>query len=233
MVYFEQDEQYARDLQVALDIQAREERKVRRRREKGQRHESAFEDGFTKGALNADHMLFVSCMMDSHEVAMLVDTGASTSAMSIEMVNLLGLEHKMNRSIYGNAKGVGSSSILGILENVNCMIGEDVGFRSFFMVLEGNMPYCILGLDQMRRFNCLVDVGGNVLIFGGRDGVSVPFLPKEQASNVAYSMMYESNEIQPTPNHAVAQQQQDTTVSRTGNSWGSSWLPFGRRGSSS
>jgi len=229
-MHFEEDEQYARDLQVALDTQAREERRARKRREKGHSHESVFEDGFTKGALNADHMLFVACTMDSHEVAMLVDTGASTSAMSMEMVTLLELEHKLNRSIYGNAKGVGSSSILGILENVNCMIGEDVGFRSFFMVLEGSMPYCILGLDQMRRFNCLVDVGGNVLLFGGKDGVSVPFLPKEMASSVAYTMMYETNgTAAASPPPALAAAFQDPSQ-QTGNGWGSSWLPFGKKG---
>lgn len=52
------------------------------------------------------------------------------------------------------------------------------------------MPYSILGLDQMRRFKCLVDLDRNVLIFGGRDGVSVEFLPKEAASIAAYRMMY-------------------------------------------
>jgi DNA damage-inducible protein 1 len=104
------------------------------------------------------------------------------------MVTLLGLERKMNSSFHGNAQGVGSSPIVGIVEHVTCRIG-DVGFRSFFLVLEGSMPYCILGLDQMRRFNCVVDVGGNALIFGGRDGVSVPFLPQEDAASVAFAMM--------------------------------------------
>lgn len=197
-LFFPEDEQYARDLQYALDIQEKEERKARKRKEKGAKKNeaqpaSALGDGYFGGSLNADHMLFVACTIDQREVAMLVDTGASTSAMSIEMVHLLGLERKLNSTIYGNAKGVGSSSILGIVEHVNCMIGEDVGFRSFFMVLDGKMPFCILGLDQMRRFNCIIDVGGNSLIFGGKDGVSVPFLPKDAASTVAYCMMYDAN----------------------------------------
>lgn len=197
-VFFtEEDEQYARDLQYAYDLQEREERKTRSRRRKWWANESAQGDGFCRGALNADHMLFVACTMDQNEVAMLIDTGASTSAMSFQMVQLLGLESKMNSSIHGKAKGVGSSSILGIVEHVNCMIGENVGFRSFFMVLEGSMPYCILGLDQMRRFNCVVDVGENALIFGGVNGVRVPFLPKEQASSVAYNMMHEQLETLP------------------------------------
>ncbi len=229
-VFFtEEDEQYARDLQMAYKIQAREERKAHERQGQGQNHESGLGDGFSRGALNADHMLFVACTMDQHEVAMLVDTGASTSAMSMQMVLLLGLESKMNSSFHGNAKGVGSSSILGIVEHVNCMIGENVGFRSFFMVLEGSMPYCILGLDQMRRFNCIVDVGGNALIFGGVNGVSVSFLPKEQASSVAYNMMHESVDVAPPPtimNYQVPQQVQQQNREGRG-----SFFPWSKRNS--
>jgi hypothetical protein len=245
-LFFSEDEQYARDLQIALDIQAREERKARKREEKGNHQQesssSAQGDGFSRGALNADHMLFVACTIDQHEVAMLVDTGASTSAMSIQMVHLLGLQHKMNASIYGNAKGVGSSSILGIVEHVSCMIGENVGFRSFFMVLEGKMPYCILGLDQMRRFNCLVDVGGNVLRFGGIDGVCVPFLPKEQASSVAYCMMYETNETAslpppapppPSPPSPPLNHQQLRQDQRDGGGGWGSYIPWGKKGNGS
>jgi hypothetical protein len=40
----------------------------------------------------------------------------------------------------------------------------------------------------MRRFNCLIDLQNNVLIFGGYGGVEVPFLP-------------------PDPNHANAREQ--------------------------
>ena len=83
---FLEDEQYAKDLQVAYDLHAREERRAQRRLERKNNHGPAeLGDGFTQGAVNADHMLFVSCTMDSHLVSMLVDTGASTSAMSREV----------------------------------------------------------------------------------------------------------------------------------------------------
>lgn len=107
------------------------------------------------------------------------------------MVALLELDERINPTYNGNAQGVGSSPILGIVENVSCEI-ETVEFRSFFLVLEGSMPYCILGLDQMRRFNCIVDVGGSCLLFGGREGLSVPFLSQERAAGVARNMMSQS-----------------------------------------
>jgi DNA damage-inducible protein 1 len=187
------DEQMAQDMQLALDLQAREEQRAeksrRKRAQRGLDHHSPLEDGFSRDKLNADHMLFVSCLVDGKTPCdLLVDTGASSSAMSTDMVFKLGLESKMNTSVFGNAKGVGNTSIVGIIENVDCMIGH-VEFRLFFMVLEGSMPYAILGLDQMRRFKCQVDLDDNVLIFGGKSGVSVPFMPQEDAFLAAQKMM--------------------------------------------
>ena len=169
-----EDEQFALDMQLALDLQEQEERKAEHRLKKmeakRQQNHSTLEDGFARDKLNADHMLFVKCHVDGKKnVDLLVDTGASVSAMSTDMVEILGLQSKLNTNIYGDAKGVGSSNIVGIIENVDCKLGH-VEFRLFFMVLDGSnsMPYAILGLDQMRRFKCQVDLDEDVLIFGGK-----------------------------------------------------------------
>eukprot|EP00934_Nitzschia_sp_Nitz4_P005753 Nitzschia sp. Nitz4//scaffold189_size62959//34880//35620//NITZ4_006310-RA/size62959-processed-gene-0.39-mRNA-1//-1//CDS//3329539902//5743//frame0 len=205
------DEQFARDVQLAYDLQAREERKERRRTQYVQDAQAnVVGDGFYHGALNADHMLFVSCTIDSRQVEMLVDTGASASAMSMEMVHRLGLSSKFNTSIGGLASGVGSSNILGIVENVNCTIGH-VEFRLFFMVLEGSMPYCILGLDQMRRFKCMVDLDEEMLIFGGKDGVRVDFLPQTEAAKVASRMMATMGDVQ-IPSSTMEPRRSGTSV---------------------
>ena len=91
-----------------------------------------------------------------------------------------------------------------------------VEFRLFFLVLDNNDPFLILGkelknafprditswwhplphdivfssstspgLDQMRRFKCLVDLESNVLRFGGKEGVEVPFLDPEMSREAA------------------------------------------------
>jgi hypothetical protein len=106
----DEDEQLALDMQLALDIQAKEERKVERRRKKQEAkkdiHHSSLEDGFARDKLNADHMLFVKCRVDGRKkIELLVDTGASVSAMSTDMVQILGLQSKLNSNIYGDAKG--------------------------------------------------------------------------------------------------------------------------------
>ena len=38
----------------------------------------------------------------------------------------------------------------------------------------------LLGLDQLRRFRCIIDLEQNVLVFGGAGGVQVPFLAQER-----------------------------------------------------
>lgn len=44
-----------------------------------------------------------------------------------------------------------------------------------FSVLDIPTDMLILGIDLMRRFNCLIDLHKNKLIFGGMGGVEVDF----------------------------------------------------------
>mmetsp|Transcript_2911 Transcript_2911/g.4621 ORF Transcript_2911/g.4621 Transcript_2911/m.4621 type:complete len:232 (-) Transcript_2911:75-770(-) len=211
--HYNEDEILARDMQLAFELQAKEEAKARRKDMKRAARMGA-QDGFDLNKLNADHMLFVSCILDGSQVQLLVDTGASSSAMSLDMVKSLGLESKLNRSVYGNAKGVGSSNIVGVVENVELLIGH-VEFRLFFMVIDSNMPCCILGLDQMRRFKCQVDLDDNCLVFGGHGGVSVPFLAQDEARLVAQQMIATAEITTPVPASASLTQNNSAEQSKT------------------
>ena len=186
------DRRLVQDMELAMALQANESKKARRRqinRADRENSENPLQDGFNFGKnANADHMVFVSCILDGEQVNLLVDSGASCSAMSLDMVKNLGLEDKMDRAVYGDAKGVGTSSIVGIVNNVELLVGH-VEFRLFFMVIESKLPCCILGLDQMRRFKCLIDLDDNVLMFGGKNGVSVPFLSKKEAMATTQQMI--------------------------------------------
>jgi hypothetical protein len=55
----------------------------------------------------------------------------------------------------------------------------------------------------MRRFKCQVDLDDNVLVFGGKGGVSVPFLSQHEAMAVAQQMIAASN-MAPTSAAAAA-----------------------------
>jgi len=49
-----------------------------------------------------------------------------------------------------------------------------------FIVLDVNDPLVIIGLDQLRKYKCHVDLENEKLIFGGAGGVEVDMLPPNQ-----------------------------------------------------
>lgn len=183
------DEQMARDMQLALDLQmadmdVQELTSLQSNTLRTGLTTDTFELEHGLFSIQAqkeqDHMLFVSCTIDARKVDLMVDSGASVSAMSLTMVRKLGLMDKFNANISGACGGVGSASIVGVVENLTCLIGH-VEFRLYFMILDSSLPSVVLGLDQMRRFKCVIDLESNCLCFGGKDGVKVPFLDSEKA----------------------------------------------------
>jgi hypothetical protein len=206
-----EDERLARDMQMAMDLQAAEddEQQQASRSLRDKRNEHLLENGLPT-SFGIEHMLFVSCTVEGRKIEMLVDSGASTSAISMKLVKKLKLEKKLDRSICGKATGVGTANIEGILSNVNCRMGH-VEFLLYFLVIDTSDPWLILGLDQMRRFKCLIDIENEKLVFGGKDGVAVPFLNKEKAAAAI------AKRIPPTaedPETQPAQQNDSNPVSR-------------------
>lgn len=125
-------------------------------------------------SFNSD-MLYVACEIAESEVDMLVDTGAQMSVISEHTAGHLGLLSHLDRSQKGVATGVGKANILGRLWAIPVKLGH-VEFELNFSVLSMDQPLIILGLDQMRRFKCQVNMEKDCLVFGGSGGVEVPFL---------------------------------------------------------
>lgn len=121
-------------------------------------------------------------MIGNITVEMLVDTGAQSSVLSVPLVNQLGLSNRLDRRHQGVAAGVGRARILGNIKNVVCTFGVGhVEFLMDFIVLDVTDPLVIIGLDQLRKYKCLIDVGREKLIFGGAGGVEVDMLPAHQS----------------------------------------------------
>lgn len=87
----------------------------------------------------------------------------------------LGLQWRVNSMYQGVAAGVGQARMSGRVENVPIKIGE-VEFPMHFMVLEVQEDLLMLGLDQMRKYKCHIDLEKNCIIFGGIGGIEVGFL---------------------------------------------------------
>jgi predicted aspartyl protease len=174
------------DVEFAMRLQAQEisqqQQRQQQQQSRQQNHPSSSSNDLETPS--AELMLFVPCEIDGNFVQLFVDCGASISAISQCMVQQLGLQNKVNRAVAGTAVGTGSASIVGMLENVACTIGH-VEFMMRFIVLDTPRPTLLLGLDQLRRFKCVINLDDNTLTFGGKDGVSVEFLSPELAAQAA------------------------------------------------
>lgn len=131
---------------------------------------------------STNHMCLVPCSIGNNiTVEMLVDTGAQSSVLSTPLVRQLGLTNRLDRRYQGVAAGVGRARISGKIRNVVCTFGVGhVEFLMDFIVLDVEDQLAILGLDQMRKYKCLVDMGNEKLIFGGVGGVEVQMLPANE-----------------------------------------------------
>jgi len=126
-------------------------------------------------------MCVISCVLGKggKKVEMMVDSGASNSAISYGLAKHLKLDRMMSQ-LNGRAFGVGSAQIVGHISNVPCIVGK-MEFPIDFLVLDG--PYqedlLLLGLDQMRKHGCMIDLSEEIILFGGRKGIEVPMVSKK------------------------------------------------------
>lgn len=132
-------------------------------------------------AASSSHMATILCAIGNISVEMLIDTGAQSSVLSMPIVRQLGLMNRLDRRYMGVAAGVGQARISGKISNVICSFGVGhVEFPMDFTVLDINDSLVILGLDQMRKYKCLVDMEREKLVFGGSNGIEVGMLPPTQ-----------------------------------------------------
>lgn len=118
----------------------------------------------------------VPCVIGDHVCCeMMVDTGAEMSVISHDLAKELNLANQIDRREWGIAAGVGQARILGKIPNVICTLG-DVDFAMEFKVLDVPGRMLLLGMDQMRKYNCIIDLQRDVIVFGGNGGVEVKML---------------------------------------------------------
>mmetsp|Transcript_6797 Transcript_6797/g.12603 ORF Transcript_6797/g.12603 Transcript_6797/m.12603 type:complete len:263 (-) Transcript_6797:74-862(-) len=126
-------------------------------------------------------MIYVQCEIADSGMSteMLVDTGAQISVISVPLVREFGLMPYLDRSNQGIASGVGNARIVGHLRGVPVRLGtyEGVEFALDFAVLAVDDDLLMLGIDQLRRFGCIIDLQKQRLMFGGYDGSEVSFVP--------------------------------------------------------
>ncbi|XP_064538354.1 protein DDI1 homolog 2 [Drosophila montana] len=123
-------------------------------------------------------MLYINCKVNGVPVKAFVDSGAQTTIMSKDCAERCHVNRLIDTRWNGVAKGVGTQPILGRIHMVQLQIEND-HLTSSFTVLGQQPMDMLLGLDMLKRHQCLIDLQRNLLIIG-TTGTSTPFLPESE-----------------------------------------------------
>lgn len=123
-------------------------------------------------------MLYIAVKVNGHDLQAFVDSGAQSTIMSYSLAESCGLLRLLDKRFAGMAIGVGTSKILGRIHAAELEI-MGTKFTCSFTVLEDNKVDFLLGLDNLKRHQCNIDLVANMLHM--RNGaISIPFLSEGQ-----------------------------------------------------
>lgn len=130
-------------------------------------------------------MLYVTCVINGVEVKAFVDSGAQMSIMSIKCAERCNLLRLVDRRMNGVAIGVGKQRIIGKIHIVTVRL-QDVHMPFSFSVLDEQPMDVIIGLDQLKRHQMIIDLKQNCLSL---QGIDIPFLPDGEVPNFTDLLM--------------------------------------------
>jgi len=120
------------------------------------------------------HMLFINVEINNKKVSALVDTGAQSTFMSLELCIQCGLMSMVDKRFQGIARGVGSSRIIGVIHAAQIKILNKM-IATKINIIENNEVGLVFGLDSLRAHRCNIDLKQNGLVFPDI-GITAKFL---------------------------------------------------------